>query len=281
MRTRESSTELPPATSGSTSASSLLPKQVPHPQDSLQLQPRGGATTNREIPLPQLPTSGLQFGILSSKSQASTLGSLTFTVPPLRQASPPVSSSQQTLPGGGRGSGTEPPPPAAKFSPVFHASLSQVCTLVSASLTRKMINLSLFPSPSPLLPSSLPPSPLTQGGGKMRSHRSPRHVSRKDSSSEVNPMELPPAVPLASNVPSFLFTAQLQVCGESALIRIFRFTILSTLNTHTHRLPNHHPQPLPNPFLFLWQQAPPLPLSHLLHPNHLVQTQPPPPLDSR
>ena len=150
VRTRESSTELPPATSGSTSASSLLPKQVPHPQDSLQLQPRGGATTNREIPLPQLPTSGLQFGILSSKSQASTLGSLTFTVPPLRQASPPVSSSQQTLPGGGRGSGTEPPPPAAKFSPVFHASLSQVCTLVSASLTRKIINLSL------LLPPSLP-----------------------------------------------------------------------------------------------------------------------------
>ena len=66
----------------------------------------------------------------------------------------------------------------------------------------------------------------------MRSHRSPRHVSRKDSSSEVNPMELPPAVPLISNVPSFLFAAQLKVCEEGALIRIFHFTILSTLNTY-------------------------------------------------
>lgn len=69
----------------------------------------------------------------------------------------------------------------------------------------------------------------------MRSHRSPRHVSRKDSSFEVNPMELPPPVPLISNVPSFLFTAELKVCEESALIRtvILTFTILSTPHTHT------------------------------------------------
>ena len=138
------STSLPPAFSGSTSASSRLPDEGPRPQGSSQLQPRGGATTSREIPLPQLPTSGLQFGALSTSSQASRLGGLTFTAPPLRQPSPPVSPPQPLLPGGGRGSEAEPPP-ASGFSPVFHASSSQVWALGSANFTsKKIINIQLI-----------------------------------------------------------------------------------------------------------------------------------------
>ena len=128
------STVIPPASSGTTS--SRLPDEGPRPQGSLLLQPRGGATTSREIPLSQLPTSGLHFGALSTSSQASRLGGLTFTAPPLRQASPPVSSPQPLLLSGGRGSEAEPPS-VSEFSPMFHASSSQVCicALGAASLT--------------------------------------------------------------------------------------------------------------------------------------------------
>ena len=128
------STVIPPASSGTTS--SRLPDEGPRPQGSLLLQPRGGATTSREIPLSQLPTSGLHFGALSTSSQASRLGGLTFTAPPLRQASPPVSSPQPLLLSGARGSEAEPPS-VSEFSPMFHASSSQVCicALGAASLT--------------------------------------------------------------------------------------------------------------------------------------------------